>query len=227
MLKIIDLSVRFVNPEEDDSSAQIFRNLSYDFDPGNIYAVQGSNGSGKTTLLNTLANIIPEHIKAEKSGHVYWNGLVLNDTPLREMYHHLSYQMADPEHQIFFPTIESEIIYAPENLGLSREEIGTRLEASLERFKLSNIRAKDAAKLSVGQKKIVLFAVVNALDSPIVLLDEPSTGLSGTSLALLIDWVIEMKASGKLIIIADHNPEILDLADFCIDMDQLHQQGRS
>ncbi|PKN79630.1 MAG: hypothetical protein CVU48_04775 [Candidatus Cloacimonetes bacterium HGW-Cloacimonetes-1] len=225
MLQIIDLAVSFSSPVEGDSSAQIFRNLSFDFEPGNIYAIRGSNGSGKTTLLNTLANIIPEHIKAEKYGHVYWNGILLNDTPLKEMYHYVSYQMADPDHQIFFPTIESEIIYAPENLGLSHDAIETRLEASLQRFQLSSIRSKDAAKLSVGQKKIVLFAVLNALDSPIILLDEPSSGLSGTSLRMLTEWLLELKASGKLIIIADHKSEILALADHSIDMDRLQGQG--
>lgn len=227
MLKITDLTVDYPVRAEDGKAKAILRNFSYEFTPGIVYALRGSNGSGKTTLLNTIANVIPEHIPAMRSGSITWHEQPLDSVPLKEMFHWLSYQMADPDHQLFFPSLESEVIYAPENLGLEPTEISLRLNSALERFGLKELRHKDAAKLSAGQKKLVVFAVIDAMGTPIILLDEPSAGLSASSMAILKDWIEDMKTLGRLVIVADHNNEILALADTIIDLDTMRSLGAS
>lgn len=206
MLQISGLSLTY--PEKPN----LFDGLEFSLQPSEILLVQGPNGSGKTSLLNAIAGIIPEHVKAELGGSITLNGQDLRALPLREHFRHLSYQMSDPDTQTFFPQVTKELAFALENLGLDAAEMRRRIYAAAEFFGLDGLLSREPGTLSLGQKKLLLFAVCEALATRLVLLDEPSVSLGERALQTFRAWLERLSNSGRLVILADHAPAVQALA---------------
>jgi energy-coupling factor transporter ATP-binding protein EcfA2 len=215
VLSVASLSLRFEPGRE-----PLFRELSFDLKPGELLYVKGSNGSGKTSLLNCLSGIIPQRLEGVLQGSVSLNGEVLGPIPLRERYRRLAYQMSDPDHQLFFPTQEKELAFALENLGLPPEQIRQRITASAAKLGLGLNSPTAPQALSQGQKKLLLLAVCDALEPPLLLLDEPSSGLGSESLKILHIWLEQSLREGRIIILADHLMPPDRLVSGILDLDR-------
>ena len=174
--------------------------------------LRGPNGCGKTSILNAIAGIVPQRIKAEVQGGIILNGTELNPIALNQRLRFLAYQMSDPDTQIFFPRGVKELSFALENLGLPRTEIQARLDAAASAFGLEQLLHRDPALLSLGQKKLLLTAVCSTLQTPLILLDEPAQGLDDSAFTLLTKWLQEKMASGTIIIAAEHDHRLSEMA---------------
>ncbi len=201
------------------SAKTMLRDLSFTAPPGALLLLTGSNGSGKTSLLNAISGIIPLHIKANLDASIAYEGLPLSDIPLPEKYHLLAYQMADPDAQLFFPDCLKELSFALENMGLEPEDMQTRLHRSARGFGVERFLSRDPGSLSMGQKKLLLLAMCDVLDAPLVLLDEPSAGLGDENLLRLSEWVAHLRRSGRVVIVAEHNTHWLIQPSLHIDLD--------
>lgn len=186
---------------------------------GTFTCLTGSNGSGKSSLLNAICNIIPSHITAHKQGCISFDERDLTDVPLNEMFRFLGYQMSEVSRQFMLPESMDELHFALQNMGLSTSEIAKRCDAAIERFDLSDVLSQEASLLSMGQQKLLLFAIVDTLDAEIILLDEPASGLSNASFAIVSKWIMDMKKNGKLVLAADHDVRIIAMADAVYNMD--------
>ena len=151
------------------STKQLSRELAFTAEPGSLTLLTGSNGSGKTSLLNAISGVIPVHIKAELDCNISFDGLPLKEIPLPEKYHLLAYQMEDPDTQLFFPDGIKELSFALENMGLEPEEIDKRLGTSARRFGTQDLLPRDPSTLSKGLKKMLLLAICDSMDCPLVL----------------------------------------------------------
>lgn len=207
MLQVEGLSLRY--PRQD---RPLLRDLSFCLAPGELLWLKGPNGSGKTSLLNALSGIVPQRVKAELIGSVTLFDTDICALPLNENFRHLAYQMSDPDHQIFFPRIEKELSFALENGGLPAAEMLKRIGRAQASFALSKFGQVEPGHLSRGQKKLLVLATCAALDPPLYLLDEPSTALSQEALELLAKWLREILSAGRMVLVAEHNPVIGDLA---------------
>ena len=197
MLQLYGISKRF-------GDNAVLENVSLVVNPGDRVGLVGPNGCGKTSLLNLIAGIIPQYVRAECSGSISLDSLDLQPVPLRERFRFLCYQLNDPDNQIFFPRLEKELAFALENLGLPPDEMKRRIAASARYFGFDGMLDRAPDTLSSGQKKLLLLAVCECLQSPLVLLDEPSSGLSANALATLKDWLEKLLSQGGMVLVADH-----------------------
>lgn len=212
-LQISALSLRF--PETEGS---IWEDLSFTASAGEILAITGANASGKTCLIQALCGIIPQSITAELAGTIVFDSINLRELPLCEIYRYMSVALSDARAQMMFPSSELEIAFALENMGLPATEIRQRIDQAAAYFGFTGLLQQDFQKLSGGEQRLLLFAICEAMHSPILLFDEPEAGLSQGSMALLTRWLKELRAAGRIVIIATHNDELTELADQAINL---------
>ena len=212
-LQATGLALKFPNTQD-----AIWENLSFTAFAGEILAVTGANASGKTCLIEALCGIIPQNITAELKGTISLDTTDLRALPLCEIYRYMSVALSDARAQMMFPTSELEIAFALENMGLPAAEIRQRIDEAAAYFGFTGLLEQDSQKLSGGEQRLLLFAICQAMGSSILLFDEPEAGLSVGSMRLLIKWLEELRAGGRIVIIATHNQELIDLADQTIKL---------
>lgn len=199
----------------------IFKDLSANYQPGSIIGIQGASGSGKTTLLYALCGVIPAMIKGDFTGEVKINKEILTNLTLPQIAPLASLLMQQPDYQLFFPTVEQEIAFGPENLCLAPAEIQARVDSALVRLSIEELRHTTSAHLSFGQKRLVTLAALLALSPQVMLLDEPLGGIHPGLYPLLAKAITQEAQKGKIIFVADHHPALLELADVRLQMEDL------
>ncbi|MDY0152081.1 MAG: ABC transporter ATP-binding protein [Candidatus Cloacimonas sp.] len=215
MLKIVELCLNYAD-------LPVLSGFNLELEPGTIGVLTGGNGCGKSSLLAAISGVVPEHIEAAVSGSIYLHDIDLRQLPLREKYHHLWHALSAEDSQFFFPTCEAELSFALENMGVPALEIRTRINCAAAYFGLSEKLLSSPQALSGGQQKLLLCAVGMALSPKLYLLDEPASGLSGCSLQLFCRWLGELKAQGKIVLVAEHHPAVIAMADKVITLQKVH-----
>jgi len=196
----------------------LFREFNFEAEKSEIVAITGDSGSGKTTLLKIFCNVIPTLIKGNYSGKIFIDGNDISQYSLPQISPMVSMLMQEPENQLLFPNVESELAFGAENLCISPVEIHKRIDETLKILNIENLRFADTSTLSFGQKKLVAFASIIPFSPDIFLLDEPSAGLSSENIETMINAVKHFSENDKLIFIADHLNEILQIADRKIEL---------
>ncbi|HCX73934.1 MAG TPA: hypothetical protein DHM37_09470 [Candidatus Cloacimonas sp.] len=214
MLKLVDVSFAF-------GKNQLLHHLDLQLLPGEAVWLQGPNASGKTTLLNIIATIIPRFIHGNFSGQVFWQDTNLHELNFPQIATVLGFLRQHPQQQLFFPKVEQELAFGPENLRKPAEEILATMEEVCNQLQINSLLQVETAKLSFGQKKLVALAANLMLKAPILLLDEPAVGISTNNLHLIKQVLLKEKERGKILVIADHLPVWYDLADRILPMSEL------
>ena len=215
-LRVRNLSFKYFNAQK-----WILKDFSFFAENGDIVAVIGSSGSGKTTLLNILCSVIPKVIKGEFSGQISVNNENLENFSLPQIAPKMSLLMQEPEYQLFFPTVEQELAFAPENLKVNPQQILQNISQVLAKLNIESLRYLQTASLSFGQKKLVTFASILTLSPDVFLLDEPFAGISKEMIQIIKNIILELAQSGKIMFIVDHSDILLKSANKFIDMDRL------
>ncbi len=136
--------------------------LSLNVRPGDRLAVMGANGSGKTTLARLIAGLL-----TPQSGRI--------DLPDTTAPVPVGMVFQSPDNQIIALTVEKEIAFALENLGVSQAEMSKHITAVLDAFNIAPLRKRLTAELSGGEKQRVAIAGVMVLEPAVLILDEPET----------------------------------------------------
>jgi len=214
-LKVEGLGLRFP-----DAPAKLFEGLSFELKSGDLLVITGANSSGKSSLIKCLCGIIPKSITACIEGRIMLGFTNLDVIPLCEIYRFISVALADTRDQILMPTLELEIAFALENMGLDMLEIRRKVEQSAARFGLSHLLQEAPQKLSGGEQRKLLFAICDSMQSSILMMDEPETGLSNASMETLCNWLNEKREAGKGIVLATHDARLIKMADTIICLDK-------
>ncbi|MEO2082799.1 MAG: ABC transporter ATP-binding protein [Desulfurobacteriaceae bacterium] len=151
----------------------VLSELNFKVDRGEKILIVGENGAGKTTFLEALLGFV----KAAK-GEILFKGKALKEEEdFREARKKIGYVFQNPDDQLFSPTVEEELAFAPLVLGFEREKVKRLVEKYLKLFGLEKLRNKPTFKLSGGEKRLVSIACVLTQEPELLLLDEPTTGL--------------------------------------------------
>ena len=198
-LAVNDLTFRY----QDDN---ILKNLTMDFSEHQVTGIIGANGCGKSTLFMNLSGILkPQH------GQVLWQGKPLNynKKALLELRSHVVTVFQDPDLQIFYTDVDSDIAFALRNLGMDEAEIKRRTDEALRLVDALSFRDKPIQHLSFGQKKRVAIAGALVMESDYLLLDEPTAGLDPAGRQHMISLLARIAAAGKHIVISSHDIDLI------------------
>ena len=146
-------------------------NISLSVEHGRKVALIGPNGAGKSTLLLVMAGF------AKGTGKVFVDGLEINDKNLKKIRTSLGCCMENPDDQLFMPTLFDDVAFGPLNMGLSAEQVKTRVAEALATVGLAQMADKAPHHLSAGQKRAAAVATILAMSPKIITLDEPDGSL--------------------------------------------------
>ena len=191
----------------------ILNDISFSVSTGEALVVAGLSGSGKTTLCRILCGIIPHAVKGDVSGEVTVADLDPREAGLPQTALKAGMVFQDSDSQIICTTVEDEIAFALENLCLPPEEIRLRVEELLAEFGLIELRCENPAKLSGGMKKLLAIASVLAPAPPVLILDEPMSGLDSEGRELVRSVIEEQRDNGKAVIMVEHDLSLAAFAD--------------
>ncbi len=197
-VEIIDCSFRY------DVGVPALRAVSCAVQAGTWAALIGQNGSGKTTLAKLCNGLL-----RPQRGNVRIMGEDTRHRSVGELARHVGYLFQNPDHQIFASSVREEIAFGLRNLGLSREEQEKRLGQTLSTFSLESYADQPPATLGYGLRRQVTVASLFALRPPILILDEPTTGLDPGLTELLFERLRLLHRAGHTILLITHDMKLV------------------
>lgn len=188
-------------------------NLS--IEEGKFVGIIGSNGSGKTTLAYSIDGLIPGQYHGIKNGTVKILGKEVEEYGRGELQRSIGMVFSDPEAQFTAMTVEDELVFGMENLGMTIPEIRERLDWVLDLTDLGHLINKPPYEISGGQKQRVALAAMLAMMPKVMILDEPTSMLDPLSRKRVFDVLARLKQEERhTIIVIEHSLEnLIPLAD--------------
>ncbi len=180
------------------------RGVSCAIEPGSWVALIGQNGSGKSTFAKLCIGLLRPH-----EGRVRIMGRDIRQRPVGRVAREVGYLFQNPDHQIFAPTVRDEIAFGLRNLGFSRQETEERTERALALFDLTPYAGRPPAMLGHGLRRQVTLASLLARRPPILILDEPTTGLDWERSQLLLHYLGEHQTAGRTVIFITHDVRLV------------------
>jgi len=171
--------------------------------------VTGPSGCGKSTLARCMTGLIPHLYSGEFSGTVMINGMHTDTNPQWLISEHAGFVFQNVSAQMLATSVENEIIFGLENLGLEHQEIRTRFEEVEERFGLKPYRSQNPLSLSGGEQQKVALAAILARHPPVLVLDEPLSMLDSAASMDLVEHMVSLAQEGTAIVICEHRREYL------------------
>jgi cobalt/nickel transport system ATP-binding protein len=154
---------------------EALRGVSFRIGPGECVGLLGPNGSGKSTLLLHLNGILPDAPGAD--GAVRIDGELISRQNLEAIRRQVGLVFQDPDDQLFCPTVDEDIAFGPQQLGLPGPEVKRRVEKALVEVGLPDFGHRATHHLSHGEKRRVCLAGVLACEPSILVFDEPTSDL--------------------------------------------------
>lgn len=172
--------------------------------PGESVLIAGSSGSGKSTLCRACIGLVPHFHHGEWTGRLFVDGLETTQHPVYELFRHAGLVFQNTDAQLFNQTVESELTYGLESLGLAHGEIEQRLSWASRLAELGDLMDRPPHLLSGGEKQRVALGSILALRPRLLLLDEPFTHLDPQGTEELQRILRMMKSEGMAIIVVEH-----------------------
>lgn len=154
-----------------ESDVEVLHGINLEINRGDVIAVLGPNGAGKTTFVKHAIGLLKP-----KAGRVLVNGRDTKESSVAQIASTLGYVFQSPSHMLFAPTVSEELAFGPKNLKHSQEQIELEVKEALKIVNLSDKEQDPPLALSFGQQKRVSIAAILAMQSRILVMDEPTAG---------------------------------------------------
>ncbi|MEM2001220.1 MAG: ABC transporter ATP-binding protein [Candidatus Methanomethylicaceae archaeon] len=190
-------------------------NVNLEIDTGEFVLITGPSGGGKSTLCRCFNGLIPNFYGGRLSGRVTVMGKDVAASSTSELSQHVGMVFQNPEDQITRMSVEAEMAFGLENLGVERNEISRRIKEVAEILRISDLLKRPVETLSSGQQQKVAIGSVLVMRPQILVLDEPTSELDPKSAKDLIDLIARLNTElGITVIIVEHRLNfILDKVD--------------
>ncbi|MEM3704102.1 MAG: ATP-binding cassette domain-containing protein [Candidatus Bathyarchaeia archaeon] len=188
---------------------------------GEFALVTGPSGCGKTTLCRCFNGLIPHFYQGELKGEITVAGLKVPEHPIYELATHVGLVFQNPENQLFALSVEKDVAFGLENLGMPREEIRERVDWALKLAGIYELRERAPTELSGGQQQRVAIASVLVMQPEVIVLDEPTSFLDPLGAKRIFDVIYELNRKlGITIVLVEHRLDLTaKYADHIIIMD--------
>ncbi|MEM2972335.1 MAG: ATP-binding cassette domain-containing protein [Candidatus Bathyarchaeia archaeon] len=196
--------------------------VSIKIERGEFALITGPSGCGKTTLCRCFNGLIPHFYQGELKGEVVVAGLKVSENSIHELAQHVGLVFQNPENQLFALSVEKDVAFGLENLGVPREEIRKRVDWALQLTGIYDLRERAPHELSGGQQQRVAIASVLAMQPEIIVLDEPTSFLDPLSAKKIFETIYELnKTLGITVVLVEHRLDLTaKYADHIIVMDE-------
>lgn len=155
----------------------VLKNINLQIEEGEFLLIVGGSGSGKSSLARVMVGLIPDFYGGKFTGKVLLKNKPLRDFDRRSICELVGIVFQDPEKQLVMTTVEAEIVFGLENLGLPQKEMFRRTAEVMSFLNLTPLKGEFTANLSGGQKQKVALASVLAMQPRVLILDEPTSQL--------------------------------------------------
>jgi energy-coupling factor transport system ATP-binding protein len=186
------------------SGVEALRGVTVEIEDEAFVAIMGENGAGKTTLVKHFNGILKP-----TTGEVTINGVSTRRASVAELSRQVGLIFQNPDHQLFSETVEEEIAFALRNFGFEDRVIDERVNWALNLLDLVEYGKTSPFMLSGGERKRVALASVLAWDPTIVIIDEPTIGQDYAQKEKLRQFIIQLNAQGRTVIMVTHDVEFV------------------
>jgi energy-coupling factor transport system ATP-binding protein len=186
------------------SQVRGLEDVTLNMGPGQRIALIGQNGSGKSTLVRHLNGLL-----RPSSGRVLVDDADSAERTVAELAHVVGLVFQDPDRQIFAGSVQAEIEFGPRNLGLRGEALDDAVRSALEATGLQAARRTNPYDLGTSRRKLLALASVLAMDTPVLVLDEPTTGQDVGGVDVVRSVIRSASERGRTVIAISHDMEFV------------------
>lgn len=222
IVTVENLSYAYPVSRPGEEISWVLKGVNLSVSEGEFVSIMGPTGVGKTTLCLALNGIVPQSTGGVIKGDVLINGLNTKRTPVPELAQHVGLVFQEPETQLFNMSVEAEIAFGLESLGVPPEEINERVAWALAAVGMQDFRQRSPFALSGGQKQRTAIAAILAMTPQILVLDEPTASLDPVGKTEVFSVVRELRRQRhNTIIMVEH--EVERIAEFSDRVVVLHE----
>ena len=217
MIKIENLTYYYPN-----ATTPALDNINLEIEDGEFILFVGPSGCGKSTLVQCLNGIIPKVAGGDLQGKIRIGGKDISSCKVYQLSRHVGMVFQNPNTQLFGLTVEEDVAFGPENLGIAREEIQKLVEKSVGIVGIEKLRKRFTFTLSGGEKQRTAIAGTLSMEPKILVLDEPTSDLDPVGTKQVLETVKRLNKDRAItIILIEHKiDEVFCLADRTIVMDR-------
>jgi energy-coupling factor transporter ATPase len=203
---------------------RVLEDVSITIERGEFVVLTGPSGCGKTTLCRCFNGLVPHFYGGKLEGNILITGLNVHEHSIYELARHVGLVFQNPENQLFALSVEKDVAFGLENLGVPRDEIKKRVDWALQTTDIEDLRERAPHELSGGQQQRVAIASVLAMQPNVMVLDEPTSFLDPLGAQRIFEVINELnKNLGITVVLVEHR---LDLAARYADHVIIMDEGR-
>ncbi|WP_302853296.1 ABC transporter ATP-binding protein [uncultured Slackia sp.] len=181
---------------------------------GEFVGVIGPSGAGKSTLAGVMSGAVPHHFAGELYGACLVDGKDTCEVTLTDVSRLVGSVLQDIDAQFVASNVRDELLFGLENFGVMHDEIPARMQQALETVGIEDLRDREIATLSGGQKQKVAIAAILALRPRVLVLDEPTAALDPASSTLVFETLCEVNRSAGITVVVIEQKVAL-LSEYC------------
>lgn len=183
--------------------------ISIKINKGEFVLITGPSGCGKTTLCRCFNGLIPHFYQGELKGEIRIAGMNTIKHQTHEMAKSVGLVFQNPENQLFALSIEKDVAFGLENLGVPREDMRERVEWALKLASIYDLRERSPHEISGGQQQRVAIAAVLAMQPEIIVLDEPTSFLDPLSAEKIFEVIHDLNQKlGITVVLVEHRLDL-------------------
>lgn len=181
---------------------------------GEFVGIIGPSGAGKSTLAGVMSGAVPHHFAGELYGACLVDGKDTCEVTLTDVSRLVGSVLQDIDAQFVASNVRDELLFGLENFGVAHDEIPARMQQALETVSIEDLRDREIATLSGGQKQKVAIAAILALRPRVLVLDEPTAALDPASSTLVFETLCEVNRSAGITVVVIEQKVAL-LSEYC------------
>lgn len=185
-----------------DGELAILRDVNFTINDGDFVAFVGTNGAGKSTTMRLVNGLLKP-----TSGEVLIDSVPTTELRTSELASRVGFLFQNPDRQICCNTVREELLFGFEAQGRGGAEAEAKVDAMIERFGFDG--DAEPFLLNRGTRQLLALASIIVLEPPVVVLDEPTTGLDFRECGKVMDVISEMNAAGATVIMVCHDMEVV------------------